>query len=59
MAKKPAENVGKLIKTHTKKKLASEVTVGKRMRLRGAPKKPARKKPAHVLWLIAWAKRNK
>lgn len=51
MAKKPAENVGKLMKAHTKKKMAQEVTVGKRMRLRKQPRqKPA---PTNVLTLIA------
>ena len=52
--KKPASEVGKLMKAHTKKKLANEVTVGKRLKTRKPPPKPKPKgEPASVLKLIA------
>ena len=50
--KKPSTEVGKLMKAHTRKKLANEVTIGKRLKTRKPQPKP-KGEPASVLKLIA------
>ena len=50
--KKPSTEVGKLMKAHTRKKLANEVTIGKRLRTVKSQPKPKRE-PKGVLKLIA------